>query len=509
MLSVFFTKANTAAAVAGLVWFILYTPFSFTQQNYENLTLTTKILVCLFSNTAMSYGFQLILRFEGTGEGLQWSNIFKPVSIDDTFTMAHVLMLLTISSMIYLLITLYVEKVFPGNYGVSEKWYFPFTKEFWFPTSAYVGVEDVSYNLSIDNKKNFESDPENRRAGIQVRGLRKIYDNKKVAVHGLDINMYDDQITVLLGHNGAGKTTTMSMLTGMFPPSRGTALINGCDIRNNIYGARESLGLCPQHNILFDELTVREHIVFYSRLKGLGEQEIETEVQKYVKLLELEPKIDAQSQTLSGGMKRKLSVGVALCGRSKVVLCDEPSSGMDPAARRALWDVLQSEKKGRTILLSTHFMDEADILGDRIAIMAGGHLKCCGSSFFLKKRFGTGYHLICVKGECSSADVTELLRKYIPNIEIESDIGSELSYQLPGELVDVFKDLLAELEDSKESLGLLSYGVSLTTLEEVFMKVGTDNLTEDDKNSPISQNGAAFSTKNGNGDSERGKNNRQ
>lgn len=93
-------------------------------------------------------------------------------------------------------------------------------------------------------------------------------------------------------------------------------------------------------------------------------------------------------------MQRKLSVGIALCGNSKVVLCDEPTSGMDPAARRSLWDLLQKEKKGRTILLSTHFMDEADILGDRIAIMSDGELKACGSSFFLKKKYGVGYHLV-------------------------------------------------------------------------------------------------------------------
>lgn len=509
MLSVFFSKANTAAAVAGLVWFILYVPFSFTQQNYENLSFTTKIIICLSSNTAMSYGFQLILRYEGLGEGLQWSNIFKPVSIDDNLTMAHIMCLLVITSFIYLLITLYVEKVFPGSYGVAERWYFPFTKDFWMPAAPYVGIEDGSHQEpNSHDRKNFETDPKGRHAGIQIKNLRKVYSNKKVAVEGLNINMYDDQITVLLGHNGAGKTTTMSMLTGMFPPTNGTALINGCDIRNNINGARESVGLCPQHNILFDELTVREHIIFFGRLKGLNAHDIEDEVQKYVKLLELEPKIDAQSQTLSGGMKRKLSVGVALCGRSKVVLCDEPSSGMDPSARRALWDVLQAEKKGRTILLSTHFMDEADILGDRIAIMAGGKLKCYGSSFFLKKRFGTGYHLICVKGnDCVTADVTELIRKYLPDVEIENDIGSELSFQLPEDRVDVFQKLLLELEEAGESLGLASYGISLTTLEEVFMKVGTDNLIdiEDGANGEVVANGHGHNfLSQPNGDSEQG-----
>ncbi len=119
----------------------------------------------------------------------------------------------------------------------------------------------------------------------------------------------------------------MSMLSGMFPPTSGTAVINGKDIRHDINGVRSSLGLCPQHNILFDELTVREHIVFFSRLKGLNNDEVEREVEKYLKLIDLEPKRNAKSKTLSGGMKRKLAVCVAFCGGSKVVLLDEPTSG--------------------------------------------------------------------------------------------------------------------------------------------------------------------------------------
>lgn len=284
------------------------------------------------------------------------------------------------------------------------------------------------------------------------------------------------------------------MLIGMIAPTSGTAVINGYDIRANLYKARSSIGLCPQHNILFDELTVREHIIFYSRLKGLNDGEIAEEVERYVQVLELKPKIDSMSASLSGGMKRKLSVGVALCGRSKVVFCDEPSSGMDPAARRALWDLLQKEKQNRTILLTTHFMDEADVLGDRIAIMADGELKCCGSSFFLKKRFGTGYHLICVKNEnCDSSAVTNILRQYIPNIEIDSEIGSELSYDLPAEFVDRFEKMFQVLEEEQSALKLGSFGVSLTTLEEVFMKIGTDSSP-----SVEVSNGHANGTSNGN-----------
>lgn len=108
---------------------------------------------------------------------------------------------------------------------------------------------------------------------------------------------------------------------------------------------------------------------------------------------------------------------------------DEPTAGMDPAARRALWDIMQSQKQGRTILLSTHFMDEADLLGDRIAIMAGGRLQCCGSSFFLKKKYGAGYHLVIVKARhCNVEKVTNLLRTHIPNIEVRHGMSRYLIF---------------------------------------------------------------------------------
>jgi ATP-binding cassette, subfamily A (ABC1), member 3 len=160
----------------------------------------------------------------------------------------------------------------------------------------------------------------------------------------------------------------MSLLTGMVRPTSGTAIVNNRDIRHEIDHVRSSLGYCPQHNILFDDLTVREHIEFFSLLKGLESDKVEKEVEKYVKLLKLEDKINKKAKGLSGGMKRKLSIGIALCAKSKVVLLDEMSSGVDPSSRRDLWELLQIEKKGRTILLSTHFMMEAEVLADKVSL---------------------------------------------------------------------------------------------------------------------------------------------
>ncbi len=390
---------------------------------------------------------------------------------------------------------MYIESIFPGTYGVARPWYFPFKKEFWFRSQPkrkdYQSFDDHQNNCDDDHGNfnagrevdagNFEDEPTNDYAGVVIKNLCKTY-GKNVVVSNLSMNMFNNQITVLLGHNGAGKTTTFSMLTGMIQPTSGTALINGYDIRTNMDTARTSMGFCPQHNILFDELTVREHILFYSRLKGMSSADANQEVDKYVQLLELESKSNELSQNLSGGMKRKLSIGIALCGQSKVVFCDEPTSGMDPAARRALWDVLIKEKRDRVIVLTTHFMDEADVLGDRIAIMAHGFLQCCGSSFFLKKRFGTGYHLICAKNfDCHTDVVTGLLRKHLPGLRVATENESEISYLLPEDQIHIFKDLFRDLEENERNLNLNGYGVSLTTMEEIFLKFAKVSVLNVDK----------------------------
>ncbi|XP_063703387.1 phospholipid-transporting ATPase ABCA1-like [Culicoides brevitarsis] len=476
LLSVFFSKANTAAAVAGLLWFVTYAPFSLTIQRYDSVTFGQKIAASFFSNAAMGFGFLLILRHEGNTEGLQWSNLFEQVNIEDDYTVGHTVVMMLVSSVIYFVLALYVEKVLPGEFGVAEPWYFPFTRTFWCGEPGFQGIEDInSPVLNGEDEVDVETEPIGKHAGIETKGLRKVYRNKKTAVKGLTLKMFDDEITVLLGHNGAGKTTTMAMLTGMIPPTAGNAIVNGFDIRKNLNAVRNSLGICFQHNVLFDELTVAEHIEFFARLKGLRKHEIKDEIQHYVELLQLQDKINAQAHTLSGGMQRKLSIGIALCANSKVVLCDEPTSGVDPSARRALWDLLLAEKKGRTILLSTHFMDEADILGDRIAIMNEGALKAVGSPFYLKKRYGTGYRLVIAKNKaCETPKVTQLLQKYVTDIEVKTDIGSELSYQLYTKDSAIFKDMLKDLEENSEELKLNSYGISMATLEEVFMSIGTD-----------------------------------
>ena len=293
---------------------------------------------------------------------------------------------------------------------------------------------------------------------------------------------FPGEITTLLGHNGAGKTTTMSVLTGLYSPTAGEATVGGHSIKGGMDRVRESLGLCPQHNMLFEDLTVREHFVFFGMLKGMAKSAAEAEGSKYITMLNLEPKRNVNVTSLSGGMKRKVNLGIALIGDSKVVMLDEPTSGMDPEARRGMWDLLTSLKKDRTILLTTHFMEEADVLGDRIAIMARGKVQCYGSPFFLKQRLGSGYSLHVTKdsGFSGSTEVLFLVQATIPEATIIHENKEELVLLLPSSSSAMLPKMLEPLEARQEVLGIAGIGLTVTTMDDVFLKIG--EMTEEEVN---------------------------
>ncbi|XP_046856235.1 phospholipid-transporting ATPase ABCA3-like [Xenia sp. Carnegie-2017] len=431
--SVFFSKASSAAKVVGVILSISFLLFFCIMQYYDKIP-----------NLGMTLGAIVVGKFEGSGSGVQWDNLFHGVDVDDTFSLGTVFIMMIISCAIYGMLTWYIENVFPGQYGTSKPFYFPFTKSYWCGSFEKVSNDDETLPLlrnaeNFETSKKFERAPQGLDVGIDIKNLVKIYDGvtgKKVAVDDVTLKIFEGQITVVFGHNGAGKSSLMSVLTGFYSPSQGTAVVNGYDIRTSMDGVRSSLGLCPQHDVLFDRLTVKEHLWFFGKLKGLSSDEIDSEVVKMMESIKLADKANAQTRYLSGGMKRKLSLGVALIGKTKVLMLDEPTSGMDPSARRFTWELLEKYRDGRTILLTTHSMDEADFLGDRIAIMAEGKIRCCGSSFVFR---------------CA-----------------------ELSYILPRESSRNFSTLFSELETRRKELGIASYGASMTTMEQVFMKVATE-----------------------------------
>ncbi len=275
---------------------------------------------------------------------------------------------------------------------------------------------------------------------VHVKDLTKVYSSGKKAVDNLSLDMYLNQIFVLLGHNGAGKTSTISVLSGLLGYTSGHAKIFGMDIGSQMEDIRKTMGVCPQHDILYDDLTVKEHLELFCTFKGRSGKETAKEIDKMIMDLGLWEKRDERAKSLSGGQKRRLSVGIAFIGDSKFIVLDEPTSGMDTSARRHIWEMLKDYKAGRIILLTTHFMDEADNLGDRIAIMSHGRLECCGSSVFLKNKFGVGYNLtISKKGQQQTDDIMKFIQAIVPEAERISDVSSEEIYQLPLSSVGSFE----------------------------------------------------------------------
>ncbi|XP_078609223.1 phospholipid-transporting ATPase ABCA3-like isoform X2 [Branchiostoma floridae x Branchiostoma japonicum] len=507
MVSTFFSRAKVALLFSLVLWYLNYMPYQFIANSYEDMTGPQKTAACLLSNTCASIGFRLIIYYEEATIGATWANFRTTPSVDDNFSLSMAFAMLVVDTVVYLVITWYIEAVFPGKYGVPKPPYFLFQRSYWCGPSnrvkhgektekkgpsechdnhvAYEQSQDLEMeaanNLSTTDSPH-EPEPQGLTLGISIRNLGKVFKGstgRKVAVDGLSLNMYQGQITSLLGHNGAGKTTTMSILTGLFPPTSGTATVNNHSILTNMDEIRSSLGLCPQHNVLFDRLTVREHLYFAITLKGKTGDEAKREIAQMLRDLQLENKSGTVSSQLSGGMKRKLSCSMALIGGSQVVILDEPTAGMDPYARRATWDLLLKYKENRTMLLTTHYMDEADLLGDRIAIMANGKLTCSGSSLFLKNRFGVGYHLTLAKAPvCVEQKVRDEVEKHVPSALFGGSVGSEMAFILPTESTSLFAPLFRELELNRELFGITSFGVSVTTLEEVFMKTGEGTLDD-------------------------------
>ncbi|XP_010890734.2 ATP-binding cassette sub-family A member 2 isoform X2 [Esox lucius] len=546
LVSVIYSKAKLASACGGIIYFLSYVPYMYVaireEVAHDKITAFEKCIASLMSTTAFGLGSKYFALYEVAGVGIQWRTINQSPVEGDDFNLGLSMMMLIIDASVYGVLTWYIEAVHPGMYGLPRPWYFPLQKSYWLGSGrvetwewpwggrARLSVMEEDQACAMEHRRSgrikpevgreemrgIEEEPSHLPLVVCIDKLTKVYKNgSKLALNKLSLNLHEDQVVSFLGHNGAGKTTTMSILTGLFPPTSGSATIYGHDIRTDMERIRQNLGMCPQHNVLFDKLSVEEHLWFYSKLKGMAEEDIRKETDKMIEDLELNNKRHSLVQTLSGGMKRKLSVAIAFVGGSRAVILDEPTAGVDPYARRAIWDLILKYKQGRTILLSTHHMDEADLLGDRIAIISHGKLKCCGSPLFLKSTYGDGYKLTLVKRQtegqdqaaqppptqspssssscspCSEARVTQFIRQFVSSSLLVSDSNTELSYVLPSEAVKkgCFERLFQALEQNLEILNLTSFGVMDTTLEEVFLKVSEEdqsleNSDADMKDSP-------------------------
>ncbi|KPI87456.1 ABC1 transporter-like protein [Leptomonas seymouri] len=328
-----------------------------------------------------------------------------------------------------------------------------------------------------------------KAVGVRIESLSKYFvrnGEKFAAVKDLSWNMYRGEISVLLGPNGAGKSTTINMITGMLPTDKGDCFIEGHSVTKETSQARHEIGYCPQHNILWPDLTCREHLEFYGKIKGLRGADLENAVVDILRAVDLEEKIDTIPTFLSGGQKRKLSVAIAFVGRNRVVLLDEPTAGMDPAARRHTWSLLRVMAEHHTIILTTHYMDEADLLGSNVAIVNGGSLQCSGTTQFLRSYVGVGYTvhfdlspIVTVSDEERQRKVKavwalldEVVMRHLTGATLVLQTDAEVEYEMHQQAEARIPEFLKELESrGNRQLGVRGYSLKAPTLEDVFMRV--------------------------------------
>ncbi|PIA27922.1 hypothetical protein AQUCO_07400038v1 [Aquilegia coerulea] len=531
LISTFISKASSATSVGFSIFIIgfltqLVTTFGFPYAEGTSIILRT--IWSLFPPNLLATALNQLGSATATSEddGISLSRIAEcPESeLDCVITIADVYIWLMATFLVWFILAIYFDNIMPNSNGVRKSLFYFLKPGYWTGKGggkveeggicSCVGSippledtipddEDVREEENIVKQQAMEGfiDP---NVSVQIRGLAKTYPGttnigcfkcKKTApyhaVKGLWINFPKDQLFCLLGPNGAGKTTAINCLTGITPVTAGDALIHGYSVRSSVgmSNIRKIIGVCPQFDILWDALSGKEHLHLFASIKGLPSSSIKSVAENSLAEVKLTEAANMRSGSYSGGMKRRLSVAIALIGDPKLVILDEPTTGMDPITRRHVWDIIENAKKGRAIVLTTHSMEEADILADRIAIMAKGKLRCIGTSIRLKSRFGTGFIANVsftgsipgqtppnVNGSVVAATeprheaVKQFFKSHLGVVPKEEN-KAFLTFVIPHEKEGLLTNFFAELQDREREFGISDIQLGLTTLEEVFLNI--------------------------------------
>mmetsp|Transcript_22129 Transcript_22129/g.48128 ORF Transcript_22129/g.48128 Transcript_22129/m.48128 type:complete len:1680 (-) Transcript_22129:165-5204(-) len=379
-------------------------------------------------------------------------------SVNDT--MGYLVSLIVI----YSILAAYVAAAIPMANGAAMKFYFPFQWSYWFGNCGSSQGEGED--------------------GVEAINVSKNY-GKVEALKPFNLTMKTSQVTALLGHNGAGKSTFVNLLCGAQNPTNGDIRVQGRSVASDQRAICKIIGECKQDDILWPNLTARDHLELMAGIRGVGKNEITATVQQWLCSVDLDSVQHMRVCTFSGGMKRRLSVALATIGNASVIVLDEPTTGMDPVSRRFVWKHISDIKAGRVILLTTHAMEEADLLADHVAIVSQGTLAAFGSPLELKTKHGSAlqFSLICEKEDTKVVEeqVKSTFADSLSYVNFEAgDSGySTLTIKKvckdpdssEGEGVPVasLSEFIGWLED--ENSPVQEFGISNSSLEEVFLAV--------------------------------------
>jgi len=305
---------------------------------------------------------------------------------------------------------------------------------------------------------------------IKAIELSKIYDNGFTAVKGVTFGVAQGQIFGLLGPNGAGKSTTFNILTAATGKSGGSVQLLNQEVNKNMPEVYENVGICPQFYALWDFLTVKEHFTLFGNLKGLRGEKLDQVINYYLDVLQLRDHANKRAEDLSGGNKRKLSVANAFIGSAFLLFLDEPSTGVDPLARRFLWNSIQQVLNMRkaSVVLTTHSMYEAESLSHKIGILINGRFVCIGPTQYLKEKYSHGYK-VTVSLLPDAPDPLEKIMAIFPKAQRLNEASFVLqTYQIPFEGFK-FSKAFERLEVLKQKGLVKDSSIYNTTLEQIFI----------------------------------------
>ncbi len=306
------------------------------------------------------------------------------------------------------------------------------------------------------------------RYAIQVKGLTRAF-GSLIAVDGIDLDIKKGELFAMLGPNGAGKTTTIKMLCCLLKPSGGTATVMGYDINRQQYQIKKIIGVSPQETTISERLNAREHLKLIGRVHGIESGELKSRSALLLETMGLTDRAKDQVRKYSGGMMRRLSIIMALVHDPEVVFLDEPTLGLDPQARRAIWDYIVRFKGNKTILLTTHYLDEADFLSDRIAIMDEGKIVALGSPTELKTNMLGKHTMIIYAWNLTEKVIAEMKSKY------DEVVVNDGTMEITHSQLD-FKEVV----DSLHSAGatVRSAYVKEPSLDDVFLSITGKEIRE-------------------------------
>jgi len=320
---------------------------------------------------------------------------------------------------------------------------------------------------SAEGKITFEKTYTSGNTAIQVSDLRKVY-GELVAVDGISFSVKKGEIFAFLGPNGAGKTTTVEIIESIRTPTAGTVKIFDKDIFTSFNEIKEKIGILPQEFHSFERLTVRETLIYFSKL-----YKKRADVDEIIKAMDLESHKNMLYKKLSGGLKQRVGVAISLVNDPEIIFLDEPTTGLDPKARREVWQVIADlRKKGKTVFLTTHYMEEAEYLADHIAIIHKGKIIAEGSLDELIEKYGAGSTLRIKK--CREIDAVDLLKEkgYNAHSEDNGDISIKIDYK--DRVLEVLSNLRHECIDYE------SIDIRRSNLEEVFLNLTGAKLSEEE-----------------------------